>query len=642
MTVLGLWAGILHAQDARTDSLRQVLRTLPQDTHRVDVLLLLAERVANGDYKEALGLLDASLALADSLHYAKGLADTHAEFGELQNNLGAYPQSIAHATQAYRGYALLGDTTGLARALITIGLVQYGLKQYPQAIETLQAAAKCYGATDNTRGMLSAKHNIGVVYMAAGDTAKAKQQYFNNLKTIQGTRFWHIYAATYNNLGNLFNPVTEGDSAIWYYSKALEYKYMATSPAKGSIGNSLLNIAGVHLKNGRFALAKDWLDQATPMVVASNEKSRLLELHRLTGELALATGNYKESALAFQAQTIVQDSLYGPQIAEQASRLEAAFQSENQKQEIELLNKAKALDDAEKTRWRWIATAIAIGLGLTITLLVVVAVRSRERTRMYKLIQQKTAEIKQQQREIVLQNEALSLQNKRLADLNLEKDGLIGIVAHDIRAPFNRSMALAELISSIGNLSPEQERYLQMIRKVSNDGGKLIQDLLELNSYEQNAQRVELANCDLLLALEHSQHGFAGDAALKDIEITLAGSSTFAKTDEKLLGRILDNLISNAVKFTPKGKRVYLSIESDADRHWILIRDEGPGINAADQAKMFQKFQRLSARPTGGESSTGLGLSIVRALADHIGAELSFESAVGQGTTFKVGILKTA
>ncbi len=630
----------VHAQDQVVDSLKLLLKSTPRDTHRVTILNLLVKRTTDTEFESRLAYMSESMVLADSLKFTKGLADAKIAYAEAQNLLGGLARSMESGLQAYDLYASLKDTAGLARTLMAIGLVQNKLLQTAKAEATLEKSAACYAAINDKRGEISAYHNLAVIYSTQKDTPAARQRYLQNLVLLQGTPYNNILAASYNNLGNLFNPSTQGDSAIHYYEISLSYKMSAPVLNKGSIGNSLMNMAGVHLKRGELQQADVRLEEAAGYVIASNEKQRLREMYDLRGKLYFKMGRYKESAQNFELEAILQDSMFAPQMVEQASRLEAAYNSENQEKEIALLNQAKAIDAIEKTRLQWITIAVAIGFILALALLLLVIFRGRERSRMLRLIRTKSEEIHRQQQEIVLQNEALSLQNERLSNVNREKDGLIGIVAHDIRAPLNRSAALAELISSIGNLSTEQQRFVEMIKKVSNDGGRLIQDLLELNAYEQDAHRIELIEVDLKQVVEHTFHGFTNDAAHKGIEIVISAPATIAKTDEKLLGRILDNLLSNAVKFTPKGKKIYIGISTDADRHWISIRDEGPGISLDDQKKMFQKFMRLSARPTGGESSTGLGLSIVRALADKIGVELAFESAVGAGTTFKVGIRK--
>jgi signal transduction histidine kinase len=98
----------------------------------------------------------------------------------------------------------------------------------------------------------------------------------------------------------------------------------------------------------------------------------------------------------------------------------------------------------------------------------------------------------------------------------------------------------------------------------------------------------------------------------------------------------LDNLISNALKFSPPDKRIFISVRPAGNRAECVVRDEGPGFTAEDKEKMFRRYGRLSARPTGGEPSTGLGLSIVRKLVQAMDGELLCESNPGQGAAFTI------
>jgi signal transduction histidine kinase len=113
------------------------------------------------------------------------------------------------------------------------------------------------------------------------------------------------------------------------------------------------------------------------------------------------------------------------------------------------------------------------------------------------------------------------------------------------------------------------------------------------------------------------------------------GESTVL-ADASALDQVLDNLLSNALKFSPAGKRVFVSIRLLERQVECVVRDEGPGFTTDDKARMFRRYDRLSARPTGGEPSTGLGLSIVRKLVLAMNGELSCESTPGQGSAFAI------
>jgi signal transduction histidine kinase len=99
---------------------------------------------------------------------------------------------------------------------------------------------------------------------------------------------------------------------------------------------------------------------------------------------------------------------------------------------------------------------------------------------------------------------------------------------------------------------------------------------------------------------------------------------------------VLENVVSNAVKFSPWRSTVVVAVHADGGAGLVDVEDEGPGVSEVDRARLFAKFARLSARPTGGESSTGLGLSIVKTLTEAMGGEVSLESPPGRGARFRV------
>jgi len=117
------------------------------------------------------------------------------------------------------------------------------------------------------------------------------------------------------------------------------------------------------------------------------------------------------------------------------------------------------------------------------------------------------------------------------------------------------------------------------------------------------------------------------------LEESVAG--VLVNSDRAALGQVLDNLVANALKFSPPGKTVRVTVGLAPDgRGECRVSDEGPGFTEEDKTQVFRRYRRLSARPTGGEPSTGLGLSIVKKLMRDVGGEVRLESTAGQGATF--------
>lgn len=243
--------------------------------------------------------------------------------------------------------------------------------------------------------------------------------------------------------------------------------------------------------------------------------------------------------------------------------------------------------------------------------------------------------------DILNQNRELEANNRRLEDLNREKDGLINVVAHDLKAPLNKTLGLIELVGLTGNLNADQVQFVEMVKQVNENAARLVRDLLDLNAAELGEDPAVKSKFDLKNMMQETIRTHIGSAAQKNITITenMLEDEIILESRKDYLIRILDNLISNAIKFSNPGTEVTVGLAQNLNFLEIWVQDQGPGISAQDQKKLFGKFQKLTARPTGGESSSGLGLAIVKTLADKLDGEIRYKTKLGQGSRFSL-ILK--
>jgi len=247
-----------------------------------------------------------------------------------------------------------------------------------------------------------------------------------------------------------------------------------------------------------------------------------------------------------------------------------------------------------------------------------------------------------QSREIQKQNRELEHRNKLLQELNVEKQQIIGVVSHDLKGPFNRIFALMQLMSMTSeNLTADQKEYLGKIHQIVADGLSMIRNLLDNRKLEDRGIDMRPESLNFSSVLNNLVKQYQSLAQKKNIVIVYhAPVATPIHADKLYLTRIFENLLSNAIKFSPPEKKIYVTMGDAGNEIQITILDEGPGINAEDQQKLYQKFHRLTARPTGGESSTGLGLSIVKTMVEKMGGTIRYEGEEGKGAKFVVVLRK--
>jgi len=213
-----------------------------------------------------------------------------------------------------------------------------------------------------------------------------------------------------------------------------------------------------------------------------------------------------------------------------------------------------------------------------------------------------------------------------------ERDDLMSIIAHDMKSPSRRIEGLISIFDT-QNLTQDQKEILKRLNATANEGKQLIDDLLEAKSFNTQLTIEEVSLNDLINDLKI---GFLPLSNKKDIRLITRGlrSKIKIETSKSDIKRILDNLLSNAIKFSSNDTRIEIICVQNSSHTSISIQDQGPGFTAQDESKMYNMFQKLSARPTGGESSSGLGLSIVKNLTDLIKGEIKYVTEVHNGTTF--------
>ena len=193
-----------------------------------------------------------------------------------------------------------------------------------------------------------------------------------------------------------------------------------------------------------------------------------------------------------------------------------------------------------------------------------------------------------------------------------------------------------------GSLSGRHVEYIQLMEETCENMQRLISELLDLSRIEQGTTSLDIKAVSITKILGELEDHFRSWAAKKNIALIFSNQidGKTITTDHDILVRMLDNVISNAIKFSPHNKTVNVSVADENGYVRFEIKDQGPGINAEDRGKLFQKFQTLTARPTDGESSSGLGLSIVKDLVGLLKGTVQVESENEHGSCFIVRLPK--
>jgi signal transduction histidine kinase len=230
---------------------------------------------------------------------------------------------------------------------------------------------------------------------------------------------------------------------------------------------------------------------------------------------------------------------------------------------------------------------------------------------------------------------------KQLAELERLRAEFVGVASHELKTPINVIIGYLELLQEgiFGELTPKQKEILRTIGKQANGLTRLVKRLLDISRFEASGGKLEVREVDLQRLLTTLESSFSVLAMQRDIAFSVEhGENLPAHVywDEDRINEVLGNLISNAFKFTPRGGRVALSVDSVDSNVVITVADTGAGISAAQLPHIFDKFYQADNQAQAASKGTGLGLAIAKEIVEAHGGETTVESRVGEGTTFVV------
>jgi two-component system sensor histidine kinase/response regulator len=233
---------------------------------------------------------------------------------------------------------------------------------------------------------------------------------------------------------------------------------------------------------------------------------------------------------------------------------------------------------------------------------------------------------------------ALKRARDDLKQLAEDRDELLGILTHDLKNHLGGIDMSAQLLCGRTEAMADAKLRL-MAENISHSSSQMlafVKEFLANASADHGLDlKTEPVNLSAAAARAVEQHQEAAKRKQLVLKVVLPPNSTPVLADGAALNQVLDNLLSNAIKFSPPGKQIRLTVCPPAAGYVeCQVQDEGPGFSENDKNRMFRRYGRLSARPTGGEPSTGLGLSIVKKLVLAMQGELACESAPGNGATF--------
>jgi signal transduction histidine kinase len=541
---------------------------------------------------------------------------------ELQSN---YTESMKYLNDAILLAKKFNDYEIIGNSLNCIGIIHDNLGNFSNALNVYFKALKIFEQLNQTKKAAIVLSNIGLIYTNIKDYKNALKYYSQALDIAEETSDEESIIVSTINIGLTHKLLGNYNESLKYIYEALEHAIKINDKRRISI--ALDNIAEVNLLLKNFDEALNLFDKSRLIKEELNDKKGLARIYAEIGNIFLNQNKYEEAnKYLLHAIEITENLGLNKTLYEVYKLTSKVYECLN-----DYVNAYKYLQLGYKYETEYLKEEISIKTKNISTQIEIEKLQRESEIQRLKNI------------ELVQALDDVKKLNLSLQELNNEKNQFMAIAVHDLKNPLQNILSTARIIRKTENLEKSQlNEFTNNIINQTERMFNIIKKLLDHNAIEQGELKLKKSLFDICALCYELINSFKESAQKKNINLIFneINNDVIVNSDKDIVYEILQNLLSNAIKFTPLDKNVYLYLEDKPNSVDVSVADEGPGFTEEDKKKMFGKFAKLSAKPTGQEHSTGLGLSIVKKLCEMAEINLKLETSVGKGSKFTISLKK--
>ncbi|WP_299521578.1 tetratricopeptide repeat-containing sensor histidine kinase [Winogradskyella sp.] len=663
------------SQNERIDDLTVQLAYQNADSTKVDLsLMLINELYAIEDYNKALRYVNQTAKLAEQLNYTKGLAESTYYRALIYTERNDYYNAIDNYDKSRKYYLQISDTLGVAKVSNSIGLIEIkrgnyavGLQNSLSAIDIFEKRglidelssaynnlAEAYFKTnqidkaiefnlkaldvrkriDDRNGIIVSTKNIADLYSLRKEHRKAIEYYEDVLDMLNPTTDKDMRGEILPKLGSEYLEFKEYDKASQYLVEGLKYNRKQNN--QEGLLRALNAIGNLNLQKRKVKLAEIQLNEAYGIAQKIDNKTALLENYKL--HIALdSTRGYFQNAFFWQ------NKYYD--LKEELSKVEPlTFPTDIEPIDIYNSNPIeKEIDNFEednKAKKSWLNNPLVVygALAAALVLLTLLLLNYLKNRKYREIITNQNEKLAQEQ----VRNEAILEQTHHLEEINQVKDKLFSIVSHDLKDSISSIKAFLDLLKEDSISKEEFRELIPELSENANNASSLLFNLLNWSKSQMQSlePKPELFNIQEVF---HTKMALV-EQKVEDKRIVLIDESQrdFVYADRSMVEIVIQNLITNAVKFSRTGDVITVSNQDVDGKALICVEDTGVGISRENIDKLFNANKNFTTVGTKNEKGTGLGLTIAKDLVELNDGRIWVESTVNMGSKFFIELPKAA
>jgi signal transduction histidine kinase/AraC-like DNA-binding protein/ActR/RegA family two-component response regulator len=566
-------------------------------------------------FRKAIELHTAGLALAREIADTVNITILLNDLATNYRRIGAYNDALPYSFQAlqtaerYRGPDTLSIQRNMASAYNGIGNIYLPMERMDEALEVFGKALELDSRQNNHWGIAVNLSNIGSIHFSRGEYELAEEYYRRSMEhneqanQLVGTALGHI------NLGELFQAQERFDDALAEYTVA--YDSLKHSTDQLHWLDACFHIADIHLRMNRPTRATPYLDEGLRKAREIHSLKHLSRVYQLYSTYNYGRGDYRRSVNDLRMVQAYNDTIRQNREAEQLLESRIQYESERYSRQIEELDRENIQHEARNRTMRLLLFPLLVILAGSLLLL------SYKR----RLENRQAAEVKKLER---------------------MRSNFFTNITHELRTPITVINGLAgHLRKTVKDATESETEDLDAICRQGENMMRLVNQLLDFSRSEAGVDKPRWRHGDIVEYLRALAEPYTQYARNKGVELVVYSEAESLTTNfaPSHLGKVMDNLLSNALKHTPEGGRIVVHLRHDtaARKCSIQVKDNGEGIAPENLPRIFELYYTSDA-DKGGVASSGIGLALTKQLVEDVGGTIAVTSTLGKGTEFTVSL----
>lgn len=557
-----------------------------------------------GNYHKSINTHLKAIALAKAGEIPFLLADAHNNLANVYLSQNRYELALEN----YQACAeiLPDDNRTKAIATLNIGKMYHRLENFDKSIDYLGKASElAKNQSDrlveayifNHKGKVNQELNNYSDALSAYNEALTRYREMDNM--------WEI-PKVQNDIAGVYFDMGAYEKALTFYQSSLQNVKKSNDLTKCY---ALLGAGNCQLKLSQFSNAEITIHNVIELSSRVGDKTILSNAYLALSELYAKTNKFQSAYENQRLYISLKDSLFNEEKSEQIAEMEAKYETVQKTKEIDLLNAQNEISELQLSKRESQRNYLLILALIVLTMAVVLYYMYRIKAR----------------------------SNSKLQEVDQLKSRFFANISHEFRTPLTLILSpLKEKISKADN--PTDKSLFEMMQRNASRLLGLINELLDLSKLESGKLRLLVAKNDINDFVKPIIASFASLAEQKGIVYVanVPKESFHMYFDKDNVQKILNNLLSNAFKFTPDQGRISVDISNDSKCYIIEVRDSGKGIPEAQIPLVFERFQQLENDVDGQQAGSGIGLALIKELVELHHGKIKVESEIDVGSVFKV------